>query len=209
MPKTFGPLLEHLPAIYHSSEQLRHLLSFFEEVLFGPGKNGFKEFSEGLEQTIANIPSLFNPDSTRREFLPWLAQWVALGQYQGLPEKKLRALMARIVPLYGQRGTKRYLTNMLQFFIPENATITINDQELPSLIVGISKVGLDSRLGGDMPFWFLVKIRSRVSTTNPEEREKLRKEFEKSARSVIDLAKPAHTTYQLAWEFEDRVGNYH
>jgi phage tail-like protein len=206
---TPGPLLQHLPAIYHAWEDLRKLLAQLEGVLFGD------DGSEGLEQKIAKIPSLFNPDPhpvisakfrlppTPREFLPWLAGWVAVGQYQGMTEEQLRKLIARIVPLYGQRGTKIYLESMLQFFIPEDANIDINDQELEGLKLGSSRVGLDSWLGSDRPFWFQVRIRSRAGTADPEERERLKEGFEATARSVIDLAKPAHTAYQLEWEFED------
>jgi phage tail-like protein len=210
MSNSLGPLLQHLPGIYHHPENqhLHKLLSVFEGVLFGPGEEDF----EGLEQKIAKIPSLFNPVDpepfcTPSEFLPWLAQWVAFSQYHEMPEDRLRKLIAAIIPLYGQRGTKEHLEKMLKFFMPEDSVININDQELPSLILGRSVVGLDSRLGGDMPFWFLVKIHSRFTTRDPEERKRLKKELENKARSVIDLVKPAHTTYQLEWEFEDLEEN--
>lgn len=210
MPRTPGQLLQHLPGIYHASQDLRSLLSVFEEVLLGSGADGCK----GLEQKIASISRLFDPDprltstdlsspGTPGEFLPWLARWVALVKYQGLPERQLRKLIARIVPLYACRGTKAYLEEMLRFFLPEHAAITIYDQDLAGLAVGSSRLGLDSWLGRDRPFWFRVEIRSPLTTIDPEQREKLREDLKDRARLVIDLAKPAHTAYQLEWAFAD------
>lgn len=210
MSRSSESLLHHLPGIYHASPDLRSLLSLLEEVLLGPDANG----SAGLEQKIANIPRLFDPDpqptsanlnppGTPVEFLPWLARWVALAEYRGLPERRLRRLIAEIVPLYARRGTKSYLEEMLKFFLPEHAAITIHDQDLPGLVVGDSRLGLDSWLGRDRPFWFLVEINVPLDVGDLEQREKLRKDLEDSARSVIDLAKPAHTAYQLEWKMAD------
>lgn len=212
MPTVPGPLLQHLPAIYHAgaSEELCQLLSLLEGVLFGPSDG---DGAEGLEQKIARLPGLFSPDPpptaadpeplrTPREFLPWLAGWVALGQYQGLPEAQLRRIIARIVPLYGRRGTKGYLEKILEFFLPPGAAIRVDDQ-VSGLTVGRSRVGLDAWLGAERPFWFRVTIRTRAAAGDPLERARLGRALEDSLRPVIDLAKPAHTDYQLDWEFGD------
>jgi phage tail-like protein len=202
-------LLRHLPEIYHDSQDLRTLLTAFEEVLLGAKNCDY----EGLEQIIANIPNLFDPDPgvvpskfilarTPGNFLPWLAEWVALGQLQELPrteeedeevEEQCRKLIARIVPLYAIRGTKRYLSEILGMFFPE-IEVEINDEALPSMKVGYSRIGKDTRLGGDIPFCFYVKL--LFSTQESEQTQLLEK-----MRFVIDLAKPAHTAYQLECVF--------
>jgi len=198
-------LLRHLPVVYHDSEDLRTLLTAFEEVLLGTQNSDY----EGLEQIIANIPNLFDPDPevvltksilarTPGNFLPWLAEWVALGQLQELPrteeedeevEKQCRKLIARIVPLYAIRGTKNYLKEILDMFFPE-IQVEITDEALPSMKVGYSYIGMDTRLGGDIPFYFYVKL---LFPTKESERPQLLERM----RSVIDLAKPAHAMYQL------------
>lgn len=193
-----GPLLQHLPAIYHSVDDLRVLLSVFEEVLLGSSADG----SKGLEESIRQIPALFDPDPVdgdhvSPEFLPWLAQWVALSRIQGLSDKRLGKVIGRIVPLYAKRGTKCYMAELLALFIRDDATITIDDQEMSGLTVGKSSIGVDSWLGGDRPFWFRVKVRCRIPATSPDERQK---RLEDTVRSVVDLAKPAHTAYHLEWE---------
>src|SRR5262245_34228751 len=111
-----GPLLNHLPAIYHASEDLRRLLAVFEAVLFGvegtPPRQQRQLRSIGeilpIVDNIATIAALFDPYETPKELLPWLAQWVALSHLSGLTEERQRQLLAEIVPLYAQRGTKRY-----------------------------------------------------------------------------------------------------
>lgn len=212
MTNEIDALLRHLPEIYHDSQDLRILLTAFEEVLFGAENSDY----QGLEQIIANIPNLFNPapgavpsksmlTRTPGKFLPWLAQWVALGQLQELPrteeddeevEEQCRKLIARIVPLYSIRGTKRYLSEILGVFFPK-IDVEINDEALPSMKVGYSSIGKDTRLGGDIPFCFYVKLLfSAQESQQPQLLERM--------RAVIDLAKPAHTAYQLECVFERR-----
>lgn len=191
-----GPLLSHLPGIYHSSEDLRELLSVLEEVLFGPG-------GRALEPQIAGIHTYFDAAETPDEFLPWLAEWVALTHRIGVSPKRQRELVARIVPLYAKRGTKVYLTQLLKFFSPEGADITIDDHELPGLIVGTAEIGVDSWLEPDRAFWFKVKIRAPSPDGNTARQTQLHNEWQERARQVINLAKPAHTMYQLDWAFKD------
>ena len=191
-----GRLLRELPAVYHPLDELRVLLSLFEELLLGPSA----EDTEGLEEKIRHSHVLFDPDRAWSVFLPWLAQWVALSRVQGLPDERLRKLVAGIVPLYAIRGTKGYLSKLLVLFMPDDVSIVIDDQEMTGLTIGKSKLGVESWLGVDRPFWFKVKIGYRMTAAEPEESERLKKRLEETARSVIDLAKPAHTSYQLEWE---------
>jgi phage tail-like protein len=195
-----GPLLSHLPGIYHSSEDLRELLSVFEEVLFGPDKRA-------LEPQIARIHSYFDAFETPDEFLPWLSEWVAVSHKVGLSPKRQRKLVARIVPLYAKRGTKVYLTKLLEFFSPEGAAITIEDHELPGFIIGTAEIGVDSWLERDRAFWFKVKIRAPSPGGSAARQAQLQNEWQERARQVIDLAKPAHTMYQLDWAFEQNLAD--
>lgn len=187
-------LLKHLPAVYREAPQLRELLGAFEEVLLGPGADG----QPGLEQRIAALPELLDAKALyeeRREFLPWLAQWVALGDFPGLSHRQLVGLIPCIVPLYASRGTPGYLEALLKLLLPEVAA-EVDDRELPTLTVGESRVGQETRLGGDVPFWFLVQLRSRTGALDETQRARL----SALARTVTDLAKPAYTAYLLEWD---------
>lgn len=207
MPSSNGQMLNYLPAIYQTSEDLCELLSVFEAVLFGPDRQGLnkKRRPQSINEimpivdNIATISSLFDAYETPKEFVPWLARWVALTHLDGLTEKRQRQLLAEIVPLYAQRGTEKYLERLLELFKPENATVSIEDQELQGFVVGTATIGIDSRLERDRPFWFKVKI--FTSVIDPDERRESRTQWEKRIRRVIDLAKPAHTLYELDWQF--------
>jgi len=206
-------LLRHLPEIYQDpsegSRDLRTLLAAFDKVLFGTENQDSKE--RGLEQIIASIPDLFNPTGqvdeagvshmAPAEFLPWLGAWVALEHLHVMPEKQYRKLIAEIVPLYALRGTKEYLKKILMLFFPKSVVI-INDGLLPCMQVGVSRIGEDARLGGDIPFYFTVKLQlpdNMAHSNSLNDRDCIRKRV----CSVIDLAKPAYTWYKLDCIFED------
>jgi phage tail-like protein len=157
-----------------------------------------------IVENIATIAALFDPYETPKELLPWLAQWVALSHLSGLTETRQRQLLAAIVPLYAQRGTKRYLQRLLDFFKPEHATVSIDDQELGGFVVGAAKIGLSSWLERDRPFWFTVRVHMPLAAGDPEELREQRPQWDERLRRVIDLAKPAHTLYELDWVYEER-----
>src|SRR5262245_61378464 len=115
-----GPLLSQLPGLYHSSEDLGHLLDTFEAVFFGPS-------DRALEPQIAQIATYFDAAETPDEFLLWLADWVALSHMNDLSPARRRRLVGEIVPLYAKRGTKTYLAKLLEFFSPDNAEVTVED----------------------------------------------------------------------------------
>ena len=210
MASANGRLLSHLPAIYHASEDLRELLAVFEATLFGPDgqdehkKQPRRSLDEILPvgDSIATISSLFDAYETPGDFLPWLAQWVALSFLEGLTVEQQRDLLAGIVPLYAQRGTKIYLKKLLKFFNPQKAKISIDDQGLAGFVIGTASVGIDTQLERDRPFWFRVKIDMSALAIDSDRQSEFIAQREKRIRRVIDLAKPAHTLYELDWQFE-------
>ena len=138
------------------------------------------------------------PLSERRDaFLPWLSQWVALSGAAPLSVERRRRLLGHIVPLYARRGTGGYVTDLLRFYLPEDADIQIEDQEFTGLILGKSKIGVDAWLEQDRPFWFKVTIRIPDTAGSGEPRSRGRIDWPARIRQVVDLAKPAHTTYDL------------
>jgi phage tail-like protein len=196
-----GRLLEHLPAIYQdeSSEGPGFLQKFllpFEQVLLGlpewlRPENDVEEIPiQCLAEQIAQIPLLFDPWETPEEFLPWLAGWAALDLDLGLSSAKKRNLLAHILPLYRIRGTRKYLEELLRLCL--DLPSAVNDKEVPALQVGVySTVGEDTQIGGGPPHYFsVVLIALEQDATQVQEQAQL-------ARRIIDLAKPAHTDYQL------------
>src|SRR5215510_10263914 len=102
-PTASSGLLKRLPAIFSEHPFLGRFLLAFEHLL--TGLDG-AETTDGLQETIAGISSLFDPRETREEFIPWLASWVALGLRADWTVAQKRDFLAKIVPLYRRRGTK-------------------------------------------------------------------------------------------------------
>ena len=185
-------LLAQMPGVYHASAELRQLLGAFETILCEPHQMA-------LETQIARIAMLF--DITDQEMprwlaerrdvlLPWLSQWVALSGSGALSLERRRRLLGQIVPLYAWRGTRHYVAELLRFHLPGDADIDIEDRQFRGLVLGQARVGVDAWLTEDRPFWFKVTVRmpdTEGGRTNWRER----------IRQVVDLAKPAHTTYDL------------
>ncbi len=198
-------LLAMLPAIYQESQDLASLLKIFEIILYGEEKDPPEEgklrssIMETLPivESISAIPSLFDAFETPREFLPWLAQWVALDDIEDLDEDAKRQLIAHIVPLYAQRGTSAFLKKILTSFIPEVTSIEVEDHNLGLFIVGKAILGSTSRFEQGRPFWFRVDITVSIPDSSARTRE-FQHKIEKRIRRVIDLAKPAHTLYELS-----------
>jgi len=201
-------LIEYLPSVYHEANARDHLLDdfllAFETILLGrdsePGhgrqvNETGKESTdhgtriEGLEQKIARLHVLFNPEETPENFLPWLASWVALDLRADLPRPRRRKLLANIVPLYQIRGTKKYMEKVLQLHL--DGDVTVDDSELPRFQVGVhSTLGSDTYVDGGPPYFFRVKVELSASERELEVQAHM-------AREVIELAKPAHTVYLL------------
>ncbi len=206
MKNNAATLLRHLPAIYQTPqmEELHAILAIFEAVLLSGDGQEREELAptDGLAQKIGKIPALFDPARAPSEFLPWLSQWVVLSRIQGLSEKRLRRLIAESVSLYSWRGTKHYMHRMLQYFLPDGVHVgedDIIDQGLAGYTLGISRLGLDSWIGRDKPFCFLIRIGLVRPMRDPEEMKRIQRLTEEVIRPVVDLAKPAHTSYALQW----------
>ena len=125
--------LDYLPSIHHDDPFLGEFLVPFEQVMTGFG------------DLLSGIDTYFAPALTNEEFLPWLANWVALTLDKDWDESKRRRLISEAVQLYRRRGTvsgmKRYL-EIYAGLAPE-----IREWRWP----GGMQIGVSSRIGGIAP----------------------------------------------------------
>jgi phage tail-like protein len=200
-----------LPAVFRARDLNGDLARLLEclGAFFFTGSGGNEDFftgeaSEsnelrGLEQCLAEIPTLFSPMDTPERFLPWLATWLSFTPHALFPPEALRRIVAGIVPLYGSRGTREYLVRLLKLcFGDDIGPIHVDDRPKVGFTVGESKLGLDTRLAVSRPFFFKVRIGRREIPAEPmssHEAEALQRRL----HAVIDFAKPAHTIYELEW----------
>ncbi|HEV8345120.1 MAG TPA: phage tail protein [Vicinamibacterales bacterium] len=185
---TTSSLLKLLPSIFNEEPFLGRFLLAFEKVLTGlddePGGQ------DGLEETIAGIASLFDARQTREDFIPWLAGWVALGLRADWTVAQKRDFLAKIVPLYRRRGTRENLADLLKIYT--GLTPVITGVEETEFQIGVhSTIGKDTWIDGMPPHRF------KVTVTMPNPDQKTLQRQTQIARALIDLQKPAHTTYEL------------
>lgn len=199
-------MLDYLPAIYQQtdgpdqSKFLEQFLKAFEKVLLGL-KDGIRpvfdeedeestDDIEGLGEKVARLHLFFDPWETSEDFLPWLASWAALSLREDLSPYRKRKLLARIIPLYRIRGTRKYLEEVLTICV--DSVVSVTDAEIPPFQVGArSTVGDDTYLDGGAPHVFRVRLMAPKLSGGELERQS------RLAHGVIELAKPAHTYYEL------------
>jgi phage tail-like protein len=182
--------LQYLPSIFSEHPFLGRFLLAFEQVLSG-STEAKGEPQEGLEEIITGIATLFDPKETREEFLPWLAGWVALSLRADWNIEQQKNFMADVVPLYRSRGTKANLIKLLGIYTI--GTPTIDEGDIATMQIGLrSTIGKDTRIGEPPAHFFRVKV-NLGKITDDKERERQ----QQIARALIDLQKPAYTTYEL------------
>lgn len=191
-------MFEYLPAIYQEGDSpdspsfLREFLEAFELVLLGADKGAKRanQPMEGLGQKIERLHAIFDPEETPDEFLPWLAGWAALTLNSHLSPERKRGLVAKIIPLYRIRGTKSYLEQLLDLCV--DVDTSVSEEEIPPMQLGErSTLGWDTHLGGGPPHFFRVTL---VASKLNAQDVQAQRQF---AYEVIELAKPAHTTYDF------------
>jgi phage tail-like protein len=98
--------LDELPAIYQTEPASRDFLLRFlalTETLF-----------QDLENGIQGLSRLFDPNAVPKEFLPWLATWLALALDENWDEAQQRRLLASAFQRDGWRGTPGGLRESLR-----------------------------------------------------------------------------------------------
>lgn len=167
--------LNYLPAIFRQDAFAGRFLLAMEAIVGGLDASLAAELGTepviGLETEIAQVHTLFDPQATRSEFLPWLASWVGITLRADWDEETQRAFIQSIVPLYKLRGTKAGLEALLTIYTREPVIVDDNFSE-PA-------------------HYFQVKM-----TLSDRDKDSLRRK-QQIARVIIDQEKPAHTFYAL------------
>lgn len=154
---------------------LSHLPAIYrEDELIGRLLRGFEDLLVDLEQKIEGIDTFLDPVLTREDFLPWLSTWAAFTLRAHLTPTELRDFLSRVIPLYRRRGTRQNLQDLLAVFTKGVPTIEESDAR---------------------PNHFRVTV--RLPNGSPETH--LRQGA--IARALIEMEKPAHTSYEMELVF--------
>ncbi len=125
----------------------------------------------GLEKTIGALHRYFDPAKTDEEFLPWLANWVALSLRADWDLDTKRAFIREVVGLYRLRGTKAGLLKMLNIYTGREVEI-YDEFERPA---------------------HFFQVRLTLNEADPDEL----KRKQQIAKAIIEQEKPAHTFFAL------------
>lgn len=170
--------LKLLPSIFsenfYGEESLfiKRYLAIFETIISGT-RDTTIEGKKGITEMLDIISEIFHPgfsfqknnfgqysnidvDEFQNEFLMWLASWMALVLKDDWELPKKREIIARIIPIYRMRGTKKGLEEYLKIYVGRR--ITVLDKAEQFQIGVTSHVGKKSRLGGLPPYFFIVEV---------------------------------------------------
>jgi phage tail-like protein len=95
-----------LPAIYRGESPCGDFLLRFLSL--------FESFFAEVESSIDDLSQLFDTEAAPREYLPWLASWLALRLDEEWSEQEQRQAIASAFENYGRRGTLRGLGESLR-----------------------------------------------------------------------------------------------
>lgn len=173
--------LDLLPAIYREADAEGHqflglFLLAFEHVLHGLGPAHVDGFRRGLGEQLADTGRLLNPALTPREFLDWLAGWVALSLAEDWTVDEQRRFLARAVPLYRLRGTARGLMEVLRAYTGDRP-VTVYEFD-------------------NVPHYFQVEMSLGLNPSDEDFKKRLERR-QRTAVAIIDQQKPAHTYYAV------------
>lgn len=101
-------LLEYLPEIYQRNSPPD---SFFNRFL-----SMYQAVYDGISDEFDRLPEMLDPLRVDREFLDWLVGWFSIKNSYIWGEDKLRKLLLRIVDLYKIKGTKKAVSDIVEFY---------------------------------------------------------------------------------------------
>lgn len=124
------------------------------------------------------------------DFLIWMASWMSLVLKEDWDIEKKREVIAKMIPIYKIRGTKKGLEEYLKIYVGEGIKIT---EYLEPFEVGVtSTIGEDTVIGDGRPNYFEIYVKL------PDKPDSfLFQKTKKAISDVIDREKPAHTNYTL------------
>jgi phage tail-like protein len=110
--------LRYLPAVYQedpvSRDFLERFLSLFETIFYD------------LELNILSLFQYFNPETTMKKFLPWLAGWLNMSFEEAWKEQTKRNLIQNAMELYKKKGTPGGIADFIELVVGQRPIIYEN-----------------------------------------------------------------------------------
>lgn len=154
-----------------------------------------------LDEKLENLDQYFDAHECPKEFLDYLASWVALTMEAGWPETKKRSLIKKAFELYHLRGTPRGLRVYLRIFTGVDPVIIENAWPFEGFVVGVtSTVGVDTVMMHHVnkAHCFIVHIPLPIDDVDGDTIRRIHR--------IIEQEKPVHTDYYLTFAEKDEGG---
>ena len=187
-------LVRFLPSAYQSTDSgvdphfLRRFLWIFQEIF------------DSVSRRIDRVHEQFSPLTADEDFLPWLAQWVALTLDADWPDVKKRQMIRSSAELYRQRGTRDAIERLLEIFTEVRPAIIENAWPYHGFWIGAhSTIGVDTVVlpPVNLAHCFVVRF--------PGTFDDMPEEMVARIHQIIRAEKPAHTVYFLDFEGEKKA----
>jgi phage tail-like protein len=146
--KGIAEMLDIISDIFHP--RFSFLFDETEKRFLPPLKKNEKNIFKNYFRADVDVDDFLN------EFLRWLASWMALVLKEDWELEKKREVIARIIPIYRMRGTKRGLEEYLNIYVGKH--ISIIDEVEPFRVGVTSCIGKKARIGGLPPYFFIVEV---------------------------------------------------
>ncbi|MGB0588995.1 MAG: phage tail protein I [Myxococcota bacterium] len=187
-------LVQYLPQVFQqaapSGSFLRGLLYVVQQV------------SDSVLEQIAHMHELFDPRTAREEFLPWLASWLSITLSPDWNELQRRQMLLTATRLFPYRGTVRSIREFVRIYTGAHVEVEENVWPYNGFRIGVnSAVGLDTVILPPMNLahCFVVRLDRPGTEVSDEEIIKI--------HQIIQLQKPAHTSYFLAFSDDDNASS--
>jgi phage tail-like protein len=154
----------------HSSFLLDYLPGIYQTDFMSRFLGIFEATLLPVEWTIDNFDQFLDPETSPGGFLPWLASWYGLVFDSTWSEAKRRQLLSEAHEIFARRGTRRALSRVLEIYTGAEPEIDDDAKDLE-------------------PFTFSVVI--------PRRKRDVRSDL---IEALIDVHKPAHTTYSIKYK---------
>ena len=147
----------------------------------------FQSIYEDLYDEIAGMPRVFDRESTNREYLDWLAEWIGMRDSFAWPDDKLKSLIKEGLSLFKRRGTRQGIIDLLTLCTGEKPYI-VEHHQITEFRKNREQTELMRKLYGNRPDFFTVLMKEELIDT-PWKKE--------TVTRLVDYFKPAHMDWQL------------
>lgn len=178
-------LLRFLPSVYQPKEPGDR--TFLRDFLWI-----IQHLYDGVSRRLDTMDELFNPYTTSRETLSWLASWFAISFDDSMSEGRRRRVLREATVLYRIRGTRQAIIRMVKLFTDIDVEIEENRWPYQGLRIGVnSAIGQDTMVLPEISMSHTFVVQVPMGYDEMDETTLVR------LHQVIEAEKPANTNYFL------------